>query len=462
MPNRNSMLEYRYMQDSNRLAYTLNNFLDNLPSSKFEGVYSDDLNFNVMSMSVPNARYFESVAAVHPFSSEQETKSFNTETMTYPTTYVGTSESLSCTVPMAHENVKPRNSGSSFFDATRGYDSEPNWSDRSIEHVAKKTWNYHDDMTRKWVERGTNNFRKSSMSLNIVKQWNEFDDDNHSKFATSKRRRNPVDRRLDDVRLRRNEHSKNLQETVTTEHDKEKDKQFARLSKEIGEPKPTTTEAKTDSKNQKIHKERNAKKCSPSGSDSGSDDVFESPNSKPNPRFIKRRSSSLDALPSCPPFSSNQLTNRNRSSVCIKDKPEYCEFDPKSSTLSDSRNPSSVANSASTFHKSLGAPPLPPTLKRASLKKSSNEHSKQSNDYDVRDRGRGRNSNGGRDSYRDRHHRERDADRGLSDREQRESYNRSSFNRSMSNAEGTPDDKIGEIVFFQFNFSVNIYSWSQT
>lgn len=454
------MLEYRYMQDGGHDAETLKHFLDNLPLSKFDVTYSDDLNANLMSMSVPNARYFESFCP--PSNLKQETEYFNetknernvdTKAVAYPT-YIRASESLkalNCEAPkeivpfdhcfsMCRSSVKPRNSA-------RGYDSEPNWSDLPIKSIDKKTLNFHDQMTRKRVERGTNNFRRASMSLNIVKQWNEFDDENHSKFVMSKRRRNLADQLLASPNTpRKSNHSVKLTEKTKKEHDTET-KQFNQLSREISDckGKHTTTEVRSGLKTEKIQKETSSRK-SPLSTDSGSDEVFESPNRKPNPRFIKRRSSSLDALASNPPFPLNPLTNRNRSSVSIKDEPEYYEFDPKSFALSDLRNPSnSIANSASTFHKSLGTTP-----KRASLKKSSNEHLKQCSDYDVRDRGRGRNGNSGRDSYRDRHHRERDSDRGLSDREQRESYNTSSFNRSMSNAEGTPDDKIGKRRFTVF------------
>ncbi|XP_055607386.1 regulating synaptic membrane exocytosis protein 1 isoform X9 [Uranotaenia lowii] len=67
-------------------------------------------------------------------------------------------------------------------------------------------------------------------------------------------------------------------------------------------------------------------------------------------------------------------------------------------------------------------------------------------DYDMRDRGRYGN-NGGRDAYRqrdrDRNSSDHDRDRGdLSDREQRESRERADLDRSLSNNEGTPEDKI--------------------
>lgn len=69
--------------------------------------------------------------------------------------------------------------------------------------------------------------------------------------------------------------------------------------------------------------------------------------------------------------------------------------------------------------------------------------SKGISDYDVRDRGRYGN-NGGRDAYR-----QRDRDRNSSDHERdrlsdgrRESRERAELDRSLSNNEGTPEDKI--------------------
>ncbi|XP_038119867.1 regulating synaptic membrane exocytosis protein 1 [Culex quinquefasciatus] len=68
--------------------------------------------------------------------------------------------------------------------------------------------------------------------------------------------------------------------------------------------------------------------------------------------------------------------------------------------------------------------------------------SKGISDYDMRDRGR----YGGRDAYRqrdrDRNNSDHERDRDLSDREQRESRERAELDRSLSNNEGTPEDKI--------------------
>ncbi|XP_058822025.1 regulating synaptic membrane exocytosis protein 1 isoform X8 [Topomyia yanbarensis] len=75
--------------------------------------------------------------------------------------------------------------------------------------------------------------------------------------------------------------------------------------------------------------------------------------------------------------------------------------------------------------------------------------SKGISDYDMRDRGR-YGHNGGRDAYRrrerdrdrDRNSSDHERDRDLSDREQRDSRERSDLDRSLSNNEGTPEDKI--------------------
>lgn len=214
---------------------------------------------------------------------------------------------------------------------------------------------------------------------------------------------------------------------------------------------------------------------SDAGDESGSDEVFvKSP--KRYTRYTKRRSSSLDALNSIAPF--QKLTpksdqNRN-STVSINNKLEYFEYlrSPVSPASTDCAlrlsASSSPANSASLFPNvptsaaSYGVALLRTRPTRGSLKKSSNKSlntttdinktnvrdvastrsNQNSSEYDVRDRGRGRNS--GRDAYN--RHRgggsggggsDREADR-LSDRDQ------GSFNRSLSNAEGTMDDKIGE------------------
>ncbi|XP_058448583.1 regulating synaptic membrane exocytosis protein 2 isoform X7 [Malaya genurostris] len=75
--------------------------------------------------------------------------------------------------------------------------------------------------------------------------------------------------------------------------------------------------------------------------------------------------------------------------------------------------------------------------------------SKGISDYDMRDRSR-YGHNGGRDSYRrrdrererDRNNSDHERDRDLSDREQRDLRERSDLDRSLSNNEGTPEDKI--------------------
>lgn len=210
---------------------------------------------------------------------------------------------------------------------------------------------------------------------------------------------------------------------------------------------------------------------SDAGDESGSDEVFvKSP--KRNARYTKRRSSSLDALDSIAPFQKlNPKSDQNRNStVSINNKLEYFEYrrSPVSPAFTDGAlrlsASSSPANSASLFPNapSHGVALLRTRPKRGSLKKSSNKSldtttninktnvhdvtstrsNQNSSEYDVRDRGRGRNS--GRDAYN--RHRgggsggggsDREADR-LSDRDQ------GSFNRSLSNAEGTMDDKIGE------------------
>ncbi|XP_055642505.1 regulating synaptic membrane exocytosis protein 1 isoform X9 [Toxorhynchites rutilus septentrionalis] len=71
--------------------------------------------------------------------------------------------------------------------------------------------------------------------------------------------------------------------------------------------------------------------------------------------------------------------------------------------------------------------------------------SKGLSDYDMRDRGRYGHV-GSRDAYRqhdrDRNNSDHERDRDLSDREQRESREQAELDRSLSNNEGTPEDKI--------------------
>lgn len=73
---------------------------------------------------------------------------------------------------------------------------------------------------------------------------------------------------------------------------------------------------------------------------------------------------------------------------------------------------------------------------KKSPKRGTTKSANRSSDYDPRDRRRDGNGNE-RDMYRYR-------DKELSDREQKDSQN-DSFNRSLSNTEGTPDDKIGKM-----------------
>uniref|UniRef100_A0A182K2L3 C2 domain-containing protein n=1 Tax=Anopheles christyi TaxID=43041 RepID=A0A182K2L3_9DIPT len=192
------------------------------------------------------------------------------------------------------------------------------------------------------------------------------------------------------------------------------------------------------------------------------------------------------------------------SSVSINEKPEYFEYTKSPSSpyctsgsgrSASSRKPANYASTLSSNKSSNGVALLQTTPKRPSMKKSSNtppavgngggrvaggtrsrshdrhttnrtgspststgcvsmEHQRRSrtthSDYDVRGRSRYGGHNGGRDAYRQRD-RERDRDRNssdherdrdLSDREQRESRERGELDQSLSNTEGTPEDKI--------------------
>nr|XP_029718554.1 uncharacterized protein LOC115261297 isoform X2 [Aedes albopictus] len=203
------------------------------------------------------------------------------------------------------------------------------------------------------------------------------------------------------------------------------------------------------------------------------DDVFESPfsrgrnssfngksSTKRRSRLDTRRTSSLEDLKK---FASqhkagssnkgSKSDNTRHSSVSINDKPEYFEYSksPSPRPKTDARN----ANYASNRSKSSnGIALLQTEPKRTSLKKISpggptprksnpHQHHHHQSDYDVRDRGRYGN-NGGRDAYR-----QRDRDRNSSDHERdrlsdgrRESRERAELDRSLSNNEGTPEDKI--------------------
>uniref|UniRef100_A0A182ISK5 Uncharacterized protein n=1 Tax=Anopheles atroparvus TaxID=41427 RepID=A0A182ISK5_ANOAO len=186
------------------------------------------------------------------------------------------------------------------------------------------------------------------------------------------------------------------------------------------------------------------------------------------------------------------------SSVSINEKPEYFEYTrspcspharPTNSNSSSSRiassrqtaNYASHLSSKSLSSSSTGVALLQTEPKRPSMKKPSpyatadhggvgdgggrsrshDRHTDQQqqrmrsrahphSEYDVRGRSRYGGHNGGRDAYRQRD-RERDRDRNssdherdrdLSDREQRESRERGELDQSLSNTEGTPEDKI--------------------
>ncbi|XP_058448577.1 regulating synaptic membrane exocytosis protein 2 isoform X2 [Malaya genurostris] len=215
------------------------------------------------------------------------------------------------------------------------------------------------------------------------------------------------------------------------------------------------------------------------------DDVFESPfsrcknssfngqsSTRSKSRFDTRRTSSLEDIGQFMSDrglyydTSNVRSDTNRhSSVSINDKPEYFEYSkspssPRSSCSSRSANYAS--NSSKSFN---GIALLRTEPKRTSLKHpgtigseindaSPSESPSWSpgqpkSDYDMRDRSR-YGHNGGRDSYRrrdrererDRNNSDHERDRDLSDREQRDLRERSDLDRSLSNNEGTPEDKI--------------------
>lgn len=177
-------------------------------------------------------------------------------------------------------------------------------------------------------------------------------------------------------------------------------------------------------------------------------------------RLDKRRTSSLEGINS---FVAKKV-DQNRSSVSINDTPEYFEYDKSPVTPPNNKinaPASSIANHASNFSNSKNHVALPKSKpKSGSLKKSTpnttqkstpkttpksspktfkKSSKKSSSEYDVSDRRRPAGNGGNtRESFRDRDQ--------LSDRDQRDSRG-SSFNRSLSNAEGTPEDKIGEFYF---------------
>uniref|UniRef100_A0A182NRW5 C2 domain-containing protein n=1 Tax=Anopheles dirus TaxID=7168 RepID=A0A182NRW5_9DIPT len=183
------------------------------------------------------------------------------------------------------------------------------------------------------------------------------------------------------------------------------------------------------------------------------------------------------------------------SSVSINEKPEYFEYTNSPSSpyartsaggarIASSRKSANYASTLSSNKSSsngvalLQTEPKRPSMKKpsaavgdgaaptepATRSRSHDRHANRSDsptsggrrartthsDYDVRGRSRYGGHNGGRDAYRQRD-RERDRDRNssdherdrdLSDREQRESRERGELDQSLSNTEGTPEDKI--------------------
>lgn len=158
-------------------------------------------------------------------------------------------------------------------------------------------------------------------------------------------------------------------------------------------------------------------------------------------RLDKRRTSSLEAL------NSFVAKNQNRSSVSINDTPEYFEYDKSPLTPPKIKHnaPASSTANASNFSTSKNDVASPKSKPNKSTTKSSRKSSKKSSsEYDVSDRRRPTGNGGNtRESFRDRDQ--------LSDRDQRDSRG-SSFNRSLSNAEGTPEDKIGESLVILVKF----------
>ncbi|XP_050067839.1 uncharacterized protein LOC126556569 isoform X2 [Anopheles maculipalpis] len=204
-------------------------------------------------------------------------------------------------------------------------------------------------------------------------------------------------------------------------------------------------------------------------------------------------------------YGSSKSDSARHSSVSINEKPEYFEYTKSPSSpystsagssgrSASSRKPANYATTLSSNKSSNGVALLQTTPKRPSMKKSSNastvgndgggragaagtrsrSHDRHSNhsespstgsgmpehphrrtrtshsDYDVRGRSRYGGHNGGRDAYRqrdrerdrDRNSSDQERDRDLSDREQRESRERGELDQSLSNTEGTPEDKI--------------------
>ncbi|XP_035896379.1 uncharacterized protein LOC118505137 isoform X7 [Anopheles stephensi] len=205
-------------------------------------------------------------------------------------------------------------------------------------------------------------------------------------------------------------------------------------------------------------------------------------------------------------YGSSKSDSARHSSVSINEKPEYFEYTKSPSSpystsaggsgrIASSRKTANYASTLPSNKSSNGVALLQTTPKRPSMKKSSNastvddngggggrgaggsrsrSHDRHSNrsgspstssgafdhpqrrtrtshsDYDVRGRSRYGGHNGGRDAYRqrdrerdrDRNSSDQERDRDLSDREQRESRERGELDQSLSNTEGTPEDKI--------------------
>lgn len=189
----------------------------------------------------------------------------------------------------------------------------------------------------------------------------------------------------------------------------------------------------------------------------GSDDVFEtiSGAKQPNSRNNQRRSSSLEDLNSIHANKINEKLKPGHSVVSINEKPKHpqnCTNNKLSFNNSYACNSSSypsIANRALNFpNNPIGvapqlSPQKPSTSSSLTQQKLPTKYPINSSEYDVRDRSRGQGNggSGNRDSYRDRNEL-REPSRSLSDRDQRDP---GSFNRSLSNAEGTPEDKIGKL-----------------
>uniref|UniRef100_A0A182QZE1 C2 domain-containing protein n=1 Tax=Anopheles farauti TaxID=69004 RepID=A0A182QZE1_9DIPT len=194
-------------------------------------------------------------------------------------------------------------------------------------------------------------------------------------------------------------------------------------------------------------------------------------------------------------YGDGKSDSARHSSVSINEQPEYFEYtkSPSSpyaragggggggvSRIASSRK---FANSASTLSSTKSSPstgvallqtvPKRPSMKKPSTagpnvdvrSRSHDRHIRAGprtdsppsggrrarpthSDYDVRGRSRYGGHNGGREAYRqrdrerDRNSSDHERDRELSDREQREARERGELDQSLSNTEGTPEDKI--------------------